>query len=794
MDFRRASRVAEPVVRDLRLAFRALSRKPGIGALAIASISLAIGFSTAAFSVLDAYEFRDIPLRDPRSLARIWAQTREQRLDDLSWIEYQALVSRSRSFTDILVEDRQGPRVRLPDRDDFPITAGVSDNYFDLLGIRAGRGDVFHAGHGRDGTVVITDHYWRSGLGSDPAVVGRVLPVGRAMLRIVGVLSPGVGGPYRGLVVDLFVPHETFFGSLQYAGPNDLRYADFEPLGRLRPGVSLEAAQAEVDTILRQVEAEGLAPAPGRKSSVEPFVKSNLAADAVLLAVVGLLMLIAGANLANLRLVENEARRTEIAIRLALGAGRRQLARQQVAETAVLGGFGLIAGLMLARWLIGLAPALFYGSEKFIDYGVRMDLRTFAFACAALVPVALAGALVPLADGWKRSFAPALGGVRAPRASRWLGGLVVAQMALATGGAATAGLLIRTLQNVSAIRPAMDTDRAVVLVQGFWERAKDRAAQAAAMAGQIGAMPGVTGVTWARRAMLSGSGGGATIDVEMPNQPKYSFFYNQVSPSYFAVTGARILSGRGFGAGDGPDATRVVMVNAAFVRRFLAGRNPIGQWVKVDGRDHQIIGVVEDGPTNDLHEKIQPYLYFAYAQRPPSDATFFIASRRDPAALVQALRPLARRADFILLDCQSLSQFLHNARMHEEMGAEVTGSLALTALLLAAAGLFGVTLFAVARRAREFGVRVAMGARPVDLALQVLRQAGVRVALAFLPGWALAYAARGALKGELYGVAPDDPSTLLVASAVVAGVAILAALYPALRAAHSDAMTALRQE
>ncbi len=743
MNLRRAARVAEPVLRDLRLALRALTRKPGIGILAIASLGLAIGFSTAAFSILDAYDLRDLPVRSPRSLMWIYALTREQRPDPLSWIEYQALAARSRSFTAILAQDRQGPRVRLPDRDDFPITSAVSDNFFDVLGVRAARGAVFHEGRGVDGTAVVTDHYWQTALAGDPTVIGRVLPVGRAMLRIIGVLPPGFAGPDRGLRVDLFVPHQVLFGSLGYSRPDDPRATDFELLGRLRAGVSAEAARAEAGAILRQVEAEGRAPAAGRNPVLRAFVNPSAATDAVLLVVAALLILIGGANLANLRLVENESRRREIAIRLALGARRRALARQQLAESFVLGGFGLLAGLLLADWLINLAPALFYGGQSYIDYGIRLDLRTFAFSCAALAAVTMLGAIVPLADAWKRSFSAALEGGRSTRASSWLGALVVAQIALVTGGAATSGLLLRTLDNVAAIRPAMDPDRALVLATGSWGR-QDRTGGTAALAGQIAGTPGVGGVAWARRAMLAGSGGGAHVDVEVPNQPKYSFFYNQVSPSYFAVTGARILGGRGFRDTDGPEATPVVMVSAAFARRFLVGRPPVGQWVKVNGRDHLVIGVVEDGPSIHLREPVAPYLYFAYAQMPSQDVTFFVASHRDAAALAADLRPLARGADFILLNFQTLRQFMRNARSEEQLTAAVAGSLTLTALLLAAAGLFGVTLFAVARRTREFGVRVAMGARPADLALRVLREAGARVALALPLGWALAYAARAA--------------------------------------------------
>jgi hypothetical protein len=282
----------------------------------------------------------------------------------------------------------------------------------------------------------------------------------------------------------------------------------------------------------------------------------------------------------------------------------------------------------------------------------------------------------------------------------------------------------------------------------------------------------------------------------MPNEPKYEFRYNQVSPSYFAVTGARVLSGRPFQPSDGPDATPVVMVNAAFVRRFLPNRQPLGQWVKVNGANHQIVGVVEDGPSIHLRETVAPYLYFAFAQRPSTDVTFFIAARRDPGALADTLRPYIRRTDgdFTALSMVTLREHMRNSRGEEQLAATIAGSLAAAGLLLAAAGLLGVTLYAVARRTREFGVRVAMGARPAHLARQVLRQAALRVTIALPIGWALAYAARHALESKLYGVAPDDTATLLLSSAVVAAVAAFAALEPAWRAARTDPMTALRHE
>ena len=423
---------------------------------------------------------------------------------------------------------------------------------------------------------------------------------------------------------------------------DNARATDFEALGRMRSGVTAEQGRDELSGILHQIDSE-------RRAAVEEFTEPNVAAklatNAVLLAVAVLLILIAAANLANLRLVENEGRRRETGIRLALGAGRAVLARQHLVETLVLGGLGLVAGTGLAAWLIRLAPALFYGGRTYTDFGIRLDVRTFTFSCAALLLAASIGGLIPLADAWKRSLLPALQSTRSTHTSRWLGALVVAQMALVTGGACSAGLLLRSLKHIAAIRPAMDPDRSLLLVEGFWSSGVDRSARTNVLAGRIAGAPGVEGVAWARRVLLAGSGGGAAVDVEMPGRPKYSYRYNQVSPNYFAVTGARIISGRAFAPSDGPDATPVVMVNATFVRRFLEGKQALGQWVRINGRDHQIVGVVEDGPTIHLREPVAPYLYFAFAQRPSGSATFFVASRREAASLTGTLRALIRQAD-----------------------------------------------------------------------------------------------------------------------------------------------------
>jgi len=787
----------ETLLRDLRIAIRALSRRPGVTALAVLSLALAIGFCTVGFSLLDAGLLRALPVREPARLHWLLARDREQRVDSLTWLEYQALAGRTRSWDGALAECRMGPKVRLPDRDDFPITAGVSENYFDLLGVKAAAGDVFHSGGGQDGVVVITDHYWKTALGGDLQIVGRALAVGNASLRIAGVLPPAFSGTHRGLLVDLFVPPQTFFGSLGFRDHLDRHLADFEVVARLRPGVTAEQAQREEDATLRQLQRDGLEPAPGRTAAIFPFAELRIVFAAMLMAALFLVLLVAAANLANLRLVDNEARRRETGIRLALGATRAHLLRQHTSETLLLCGVGTALGLILAAWLIDLAPAVLYAGDSYIDFRVRLDGRTFAFSAAALLVVAIVGSLIPLSDAWKHRILPAIQSSIGGRQSRWLTALAIVQIAFVTAVACSAGLLWRSLRNISAIRPAMDTGRQVLIVRGYWEADVAAATRADGLASQLAGLPGVRRVAYARRALLSGSGGGAAVELQMPGQPKTSFFYDQVSPGYFATTGARILQGHGFSASDGRDTTPVVMVSEAFARRFFFGsRDPLGAWIRIGGRERQIVGVVEDGPTIDLKERIEPYFYFPFTQMPVSDVTIFLESAGDPAALAAPVRALARRADaaFILTGTHTLRQHMYSAHKQETVLTGIAGALALLGLVLSAAGLFGVTSYAVNRRMREFGLRVALGARGADLNRQVLKKAALQAAVGIPLGWAIAFAGRQLLESVLYGVKAGNPWVLAAASGVVALVALLAALRPALVAAHVDPMVALRYE
>jgi predicted permease len=787
-------------LRDFLLAWRKLVRRPGAALLAIVSLALAIGFSTAAFSVVDAYYYRAMPVKDPGRLAYAMVRDREGRLDGLNWAEFQAIQQQARTLDGTVVQTREGPPVKLPDGYDFPITAGVSDNFFDVLGVQAAMGRVFHAGSGADGQLVLSDRYWKTAFGGDSEICGRTVPVGRAALTVIGVLPPGFSGTLRGIAVDLFVPYQTMFGSLGMGSPADPKDTQYEPLIRLKPGVTIETARRDIDQVLRQREAAGIAHEPGRAAAVfsftRPEIKPGTTPGDVFPWIVLLVLTIAAANFAGLRLIENQARRRETGVRLALGAGRAALLRQHLSESLLLAAAGTALGLLLASWLIDFAPALLYNGQRYSEYYIRLDARVFAFSAGAMLLVAAVGTLIPLRHVWKVGVMPALRAVSSPSANRWLAALVVVQMALITAVANSAGLLWRSLENVAAVRPAMDPDRQLLIVAGVWTTGGPVAARSDRLAGELSTLPGVVRAAYCRRVMLAGSGGGQRVAFERPGQPKLTYRFNQVSPGYFATTGARVLRGRTFSQGDGPDSTLVAMVSEAFVRKFLLTQEPLGAWVRLDGKDRQIVGIVEDGPSEYLKEDIEPFVYFPYAQRPSSDVTYLLETARDAGRITAPARERIRKADaaFLAFDFLTLSQHMRRQRSEEQLAADVSSGMALLCMVLAAAGLFGVTFYAVGRRLREFGIRVAMGATPALLARQVIGEA-LRLALAGVAlGCGLALAGQRLLRGLLYGVNPWSLWMLAATVAMVTLVALAAAAIPARRAAHADPIAALRAE
>lgn len=770
----------------VKLALRRMANRPFVTLLAAGSLAMAVGVTTAAFSTVDAYFLRALPVRDPASLIYVYVETREKRPDALTWREYSALRERRGSLVGLAVQARFGPKVRLEGRDDHPITAAVSDNFFDLLGVRAARGDVFHDARGGEQQVVLSDAYWRKAFGADPFVIGRMIDVGAASVRVIGVLPEGMAGTVRGIRVDLFVPHQTAFGAMRLVDPNATR-GEFEGLARLKPGATQEQAQAELAGLLE----DGRCP---RTQSLVREERGALRLTAVFALTAFMLLFIAAANLVSLRLVENERRRREWGIMMALGAGRARLLSQQVVETMLLIAFSGAAGLALAAYLIRLAPGWLRAGSDYRDYFIRMDWRVALFALASLVFVGLLLAVLPAVDAWRHSLVESIHAPGSRKASRWLAALVTVQIALITAMAYNAGLLGVSLRKIAMVRPAMDTDRPIVLVQGSWKDRSGALEKTERLASDLASLPGVKRVAFARRVMLAGYGGGARVTWMRTGEAPRTMRFNQVSPSYFEVTGARVVSGRAFTPSDGPGSTPVVMVSQAFERAL--GKSAVGEFVRLDNKDWLVVGVVEDGPSVRLREPLEPFVYFPFAQLPAGGPTFLVETAAAPerAASGIALFMQRNQSGYDPSSFNTLFAHLRSARNREEMAAAVGGILALLSVVLGAAGLLGVTLYAVSRRVREFGVRMALGATGGTIARTVFGRVLLYLAAGIPAGALLAWSAGEGLASLLYGVSRFEPSVMLGVFGVVCAVAAASAAWPARLASAVDPWQALRTE
>ncbi len=772
--------------RTLRRAGRRLAKRPFVTALAVGSLAAAVGVTTAAFSTVDAYYLRSLPVSTPETLAFVYVETKEKRPDGLTWREYERLRGRGGVLAGLAVQARFSPKVRLPGRDDYPITAAVSDNFFDVIGVSAARGDVFHSGSGTDQQVVVSDLYWRREFAADPNLIGRIISVGPASLRVTGILPEGMAGTIRGLKVDLFVPEQTAFGSLRLADRNS-PHGEFEGLGRLHAAGGDSQAEKSFEGAL-----DG-----GRRARVESFLKADVNAGRaarIFGSAAFMLLFVAAANLVALRLVDNEARRRDWGIQLALGAGPSRLLLDHAAETLLMVASGGALGLTLAAYLIRRAPGWLRGGSDYREYFIRLDWRAGLFTLLSLFFVGLLIAVLPAIDSWRHSLTDSIRANTAPRASRWLASLVTAQIALMVAMAYCAGLLGLSLRRISMVRPAMDPSRPLVLVEGSWDGDRAHWERSERLASEFKKIPGVREVAYARRVMLSGSGGGARVKWERPGEAARTMRYNQISSRYFEAAGTRLLSGRTFNDADGPMTTPVVVVSAAFERAL--GRPAVGEYARLDEKPWLIVGVVEDGPSVRLREPIEPFVYFSFAQKPVRSPVFMIESAGSPNKTAAILGAFLQKSGsgFGPRRFSTLFDHLRSARNSEEMAAAVGGLLTILSVMLGAAGLLGVTMDAVRKRSREFGIRLALGATPVRLARHVYASVALYLLLGLPAGAALSWSAGETLRSFLFGVEQSGAPAVAAAAGLAVAVAAAAAAWPALRAASIQPSAALRTE
>jgi predicted permease len=802
----------ETLWQDIRFGLRILCKNPGYTAVAVLTLALGIGANTAVFTVAQAALLRSWPAREPDRLARLIATTPQGEEDAFSYPDYRDLAAQSSSLEGILAYSRHVKMLRVGAESQAVRDDLVSPNYFSVLGIDAQLGRVFSAESRPDNEpgVVISDSLWHRAFNADPLLVGKQIWLTNRGYTVLGIAPPGFRGLERGVLTDLWLPVATEYSSQELA---DRKSREFEVLGRLRPGVTAAEAQVELDTLGRRLALAYPAIDKARNVALiseRERLREAMVPTLILMTAVGLVLLICCANVAGLVLARADARRKEVAMRLALGAGRLRLIRQLLTESLLLASLGAAFGLLLAAGLLRLAPALMPPSEVEIGLDLHLDASVLAFTAAAALLSVLVFGLAPAIQLSKTSLVSALkgegtGAVRGVKRWTMRNALVLGEIALSVVLLTASGLVVRSLLFSRSLPLGFDQQRQLIFFDMIPGIAGYNSERSTAFFNQVeekaAALPGVRHAALERRVLLSDSGGGAEQRVSIPGvelpqgQLNVPIKFNAVDGNYFRAIGTRLIEGREFTSGDNPLAARVTVISQTMAERFWPGQEVLGRQIVADGTACQIVGVVEDAKINSIHETPEPYMYFPFAQMPSDYSTLIVEAESNPKALTARMLSEIQRVDRnVPVSVRTVHYLMQQAFWDDQMAAGFVGALGLLGIFLGAIGLYGVVAFTVNRRSREIGIRMALGAERRDILRLVLGQGLTLAAIGAGIGLVASLAAMRLLSAMLYGVRPTDPLTFAGSSALVILVALAACWIPARRAASIDPIQALRTE
>lgn len=799
---------------DVRRSVRSLLRRPGYAGVVVVTLALGIGGSCAIFALVDAAVLRPLPFPDADHLAVVWGVAGpEQDIRGASpreiadWRRLAPSLESLSVYDDTTVNLTTAAGVRKLEAE------LVTPGYLDLLGAAPALGRTLLPADDRPGGVgsaVLSDALWRSEFGGDPDVVGRDLVLDGRPFVVVGVTRPG----FAGLSFDA----EVWAPLASFLSPEDLEDRGgrwLAALGRMAPGSSREAVQAELDAAAARLAELHPETNADRGALLRPLRQDYLGdGRRTILILLGgslLLLVIACANVANLQIVRTQGRQVELAVREALGAGPGALLRHLGIESAILAAWGSAAGVALAWTALKVAAAV-VPAATFPPY-VELRLSP-AVAVFALLAATATGVVVTVVVGWvSGSSTGALGHVGRGSEPGWGAGRLSLQRAIVGFEVATAlmvvvaaGLAARSLQHQLAVDPGFSSAGTVVARLDLGDLPNEPARRLQYLEGlteRVAGMPGVTGVAVGSDAPLRGNSRASNLSrVERPEE-EVRFHWHAVTPSFFDTLGIELLAGRGIGEEDRADAPAVAVVDAAFARRFWPDRSPIGERLLMMGDTVTIVGVAELVRYRSLTDRLldgedDPDLFLSLAQITPS--TVELVVRRDVAdPLAGFAEPLARAAAEVdpsvaLFEVGTLDRELADEVAMARLLAGLLTAFGTLALVLSAVGLYGVTAFVVRGRRRELAIRGALGALPADLRSQVVRQTFSVVLLGLVSGAAGALLAGELMTALLFEVRSYDPVVLGGALGILAGTALLAAWAPAMEASRVPPQTALRGE
>lgn len=801
---------------DVRCAWRSLSRRPAFALVAVLILGLGIGANATIFSWVESIILQPLPGVDSSRLFAMHGRTAAR--DDLSF-SYP-------NFTDLRAARPDGIEDLVAFRGlAMNLRAGgeprrvwgqmVTPNFFDVLRVRPllGRGFVEADGavKDREPVAVLTFEGWQRIFAGDPAVVGRAITLNGRPFTVVGVAPEGFRGTMIGMTLDVFVPI-----TMQRAFMSGDRLPErggsfLQVYGRLAGGATLAQAQASLDVAAARL-AQDHPVNEGRGITIEPVWRDGAAGVllpvmATLMAVVGVVLLIACANLAGLLLARAAGRQREVAVRLAVGASRGRLVRQFLAESLLLALGGGLAGILLAGWTSGLLMALMPPTPFPIDFQTGLSLRVVLFSIAVTVAAALAFGVIPALRASKPDVSSALKDAAAaagggPVRTRMRSALVVAQVAMSLLLLVCAALFTRGLAHAARVDRGFSLTEGVMasidLLPNGYDRARGNVFRRQVLE-RVTALSGVESAAFAA-AMPLDLGGGSQTSFEVPGYTpsageEIEASYNQVSEHYFATMGIPLVAGRGIDERDGEGRPAAIVVNETMARKYWPGVSPVGRTIRMGDEEATIVGVARDGKYGQISESPKNFLYLPLAQYFRHDALLLVRTSGDAAAVIPSLSAEVRRVDpdLPLFDVRTVSEHLRIGLTIPRMASRVLALFGGLALLLAVVGLYSVVAFSVAQRTREIGVRVALGASPRGILRMVLAQAMRLTLIGLAIGGALAALAAQALRSQLMGIAPTDLVSFAGTTALLLAVAILASVLPARRAAGLDPVSALRR-
>ncbi len=807
---------------DLRQSWRSLRRTPSFTLAAVLTLALGIGAIGAVYSVGNGLLWRPLAAPGADRLAVIYAQ-RDQVYDDLSWRDYLDLrASTGKTFDDLIAYGAMPVSLGHAGAAERVWGEMVSDNYFTMLGGQPVAGRLFRDGvtDGPPG-IVISEAFWQARFNREASVIGTTVKLNGQQFTVLGVVSQAFRSPfYIGFSPALWL-RTADYGVLEPGRVDRLMLRGEEEvriMGRIREGVSLAAAQAALASAVQPLEAQypaGRRPftgalIPERNARPEPEMAGSMQlAFLLFLAVAGGVLIIACANVASLLLARAIARRREITVRLALGAGRGRLIRQLVTESLVLAALGGAAGGLVATWMTaGVSGLLRFSTDIPFIFDFSADRRVIGFTVAVTVVTTFLFGLVPALQATSPSLQQALRG-DAPRgaaSTRLFATLVAAQIAVSCLLLVGAGLVVRTLGVMAEVSPGFTVDQRLLVsvapgLQGYDDtRARQLYTR---LASDLAALPGVRGVTIADDVPLDFTSNSAQVladGVETQGKGGVAVGLTVVGSEYFGVMDTRLLEGRDFAPGDTVGAPRVAIVSRAMVEQLWGSQPALGRVFRLGGPEGDpvtVIGVAADAKYRGLAEANQPHAYFPLQQDPPGSATIVLATGADPFALTASVRAAIAAADpdVPIASVRSYRDLLlGRSLLMPSIAARVTTAMGGLALLLSLIGLYGVISYRVAQRRRELGIRMALGATNASVVRLMLRD-GVRLAAwGIVAGTVSAMIVTRFARTLLFGVSPTDPLVLSVVILTLIGVTLLASWLPARRAARVDPVLAMRGE